>query len=151
MNGFVANCKERLKTKQETLAKEFEIGTWASWGYDQATNVLTFKDEAGVVRVEAVTTFLGSFSPGAGSWMWGWANMSLLQAVRAPANALKRLAEATGIEAFGSQGKLEADEEMAWGLAAMGVEQLGSLGCYRGAAGRSSVFLAIDQIRRVEG
>jgi hypothetical protein len=129
MDGFVATCQERLKGKQEVLAKEFGLGTWAAWGYDQATNVLTFKDEAGVVKVEAVTTFLGSFSPGGGSWMWGWANTALLPAVRERAEALKGLAEATGMEAFRTQGKLEADEEMAWELAAMGVEQLGARGC----------------------
>ena len=41
----------------------------------------------------------------------------------------------------------DADENMAWELAAMAVAQLGAVGCYRGSAAHLWVFLAIVSVR----
>jgi hypothetical protein len=148
-DAFLETCHAELRQKQDELRSRFELGVWATWHYDQPTSRLTFHDSNSLQAVEAVVTFLGSFSPSAGTWIWGWANTSLLPAVRQRAAALQALADATGIETFRDKGGMRPDESRAWALAAIGVHQLGALGCYKGPSENSSVFLSIDEIRHV--
>jgi hypothetical protein len=49
------------------------------------------------------------------------------------------------------QGTFEANEPMAWELAAMAVAHLSAAGCYRGPVCLLHVFLAIVSIQAVEG
>lgn len=148
-DAFLETCHAEFRQKQQDLANRFGLGTWASWNYDQTTNKLTFHDATGATRVEALATFLGSFSPDAGTWIWGWANNSLLPQVRERSTALQGLAEVTGIKTFREKGGMRVDESRAWEMAAMSVHQLRALGCYNGPGERSSVFLSIDEIQRV--
>jgi hypothetical protein len=147
--AFVARCVEQLERKQADLRERFGLGSHARWSFDQATGPLRFMDSAGVVKIEADATDVGSFSTTGHSWRWGWANQSVVDSQKARSSELRGLYDLTGIDVFHRE-VFEAEEGMTWERVAMAVERLDALGCYRGAVKQLHVFQAIDEIRVVE-
>lgn len=144
-DSFVQSCGDELEAKQAALENQFGLGRHARWAYDGNTGLLTFADDQGVTAVEAETTQLGSYSVNSKTWRWAWANLSVPQSERMKSAKLKALYKRTGMDVFKNEG-FNADEQMAWEVAAMGVHELGALGCYRGPAKHLYVFFAIDRI-----
>jgi hypothetical protein len=144
-DAFVQTCGDELEEKQAALEKQFGLGQHARWAYDGNSGILTFANDQGVVVVEADTTQLGSYSVNAKTWRWAWANPSVPESERIKSAKLKALGERTGMDVFRNEG-FNADEQMAWEVAAMGVHELGALGCYRGLAKHLFVFFAINRI-----
>jgi hypothetical protein len=149
-DAFVARSTRALDRKQAKLSKRFGLGSYARWDYDQVTERLRFSNDEARMRVEATAMPIGSFSTLGRTWQWAWANPSIPEGPRARAARLRELFEVTGVEVF-RQEAFEADEPMAWELAAMAVAHLSAAGCYRGPVGHLHVFLAIENIREVEG
>jgi hypothetical protein len=143
---FVAESMEALERKQAEIGERFGLGSWARWDYDLSTERLRFSDADGECRVEATAIEVGSFSTKSNTWKWAWANQSIPERSRAKSVRLRELFDTTGFEVFQLEA-FEADEQMAWELAAMAVAHLSALGCYRGPAGHLHVFLAIESIR----
>lgn len=108
-------------------------------------------DEADNLRVECEYTDIGSLATAAGTWRWAWANDYVIAKQREKSLRIRELAELTGMEVFGRE-VFEADEEMAWELAAVSVAQLNSLGCYRVPAMEEDllIFLSIDSVLRLK-
>jgi len=145
-DAFVARSTRALGRKQAALTKRHGLGTHARWDYDRAAEELRFSGPDGRVRVEATAVAIGSLSARTGTWQWAWATAGTPAGPRARSARVRGLFEATGVEVFRLEA-FEADEEMAWELAAMAVAHLGAAGCYRGPAGHLQVFLAIESIR----
>jgi hypothetical protein len=142
---FVQTCGDELEAKQAALEKQFGLGRHSRWAYDGKTGVLTFATEQSETAVEAEATQLGSYSVNTNTWRWAWANSSVHESERMKSAKLKSLYERTGMDVFKNEG-FDADEQMAWEVTAMGVHELGALGCYRGPAEHLHVFFAIDRI-----
>lgn len=142
---FVQTCGDELEAKQAALEEQFGLGRHARWAYDGNSGLLTFANEQGVTIVEAETTQLGSYSVNSKTWRWAWANSSVPESERLKSAKLKGLYNRTGMDVFRNEG-FNADEQMAWEVAAMGVRELGALGCYRGPAKHLYVFLAINRV-----
>ena len=142
---FVQTCGDELETKQATLEGQYGLGRHSRWAYDGNTGLLTFANEQSETTVEAEATQLGSYSFNTNTWRWAWANSAVPESERMKSAKLKSLYERTGMDVFKNEG-FNADEQMAWEVAAMGVHELGALGCYRGPAKHLYVFFAIDRI-----
>ena len=69
----------------------------------------------------------------------------MAESERTKSGKLTALYERTGMDVFRNEG-FNSDEQMAWEVAAMGVHELGALGCYRAPAKQLYVFFAIDRI-----
>jgi hypothetical protein len=102
------------------------------------------------LSVEADVVDISSFAANSSTWMWGWANQTLLPPLRERSRALLGLRDLTGFDLFGHDHafKIE-DEAMAWDLAALSVLHLGALGCYRvpASSGPMASFLAIMSVQ----
>jgi hypothetical protein len=144
---FVATSSRDLERKQADLTERYGLGNYATWAYDQTTALLSFSDADGQVRIEASAITIGSFSTRSQTWQWAWASPTVPEQPRAESARLKGLFDATGVDVFRLE-TFEADENMAWELAAMAVTHLGAVGCYRAPAGQLSVFLAIVSVVR---
>src|ERR1044072_4387615 len=144
-DSFVKACGDQLDAKQAALEKQFGLGRYARWAYDGNSGLLTFADDQGVTAVEAATTQLGSYSVNSKTWRWAWANPSVPESERMKSAKLKGLYKRTGMDVFRNEG-FYADEQMAWEVAAMGVHELGAVGCYRGPAKHLLIFFAIKRM-----
>jgi hypothetical protein len=146
---FVMLASDELEEKQNVLMIDFEIGTGAFADYfcDQTTGTLQFLDDRKRVGLEATITPIGSFSAKTNTWLWGWANQSILPELRAKAEKLKGLKEITGKMMFTTR-KLRATEVRAWRMASLAVMHLKAMGCYRTPVKHLYFFWALDDIRR---
>lgn len=142
---FVEQAVEQLQRKQDQLTESNRLGTYPDFWFQQETGTLQFKESDGTVALEATIIPIGSFSTRSMTWQWSWANQSVIGPLREKAESLKGLFDLTGINIFQTP-TFEADEEMAWELAAMSVRYLESLGCYRMPMDHLMVFVAIETI-----
>jgi hypothetical protein len=149
---FLDEATEELRQKQDSLTTQHGFGSYSRWWFEQETQVLQFFDERDALRLEADIIDIGSFSPQSNTWLWAWANVSVLPALREKSGKIKELEAVTGYALFGDANTFEADGPMAWELAALAVKHLGAMGCYRApsSTGGPHSFLAIMSVRRVQ-
>ncbi|MDK9559765.1 hypothetical protein QQF73_19195 [Marinobacter sp. M216] len=144
---FIDSCFEELEEKQERLISEFGFGSFDKFQHDfEKEEIYLLKD--GQVRVKAKLIPIGSFNTKSSTWMWGWANEAFPAPLRKKAEKLKQLEALTGFEMFGNE-VAEIDPDMAWEIAGMALNLLGSEGAYRGPAGSTQYFYALEQVDNV--
>ncbi|MGW6985715.1 DUF6882 domain-containing protein [Streptomyces sp. NPDC054932] len=114
-----------------------------SWGLDQRTGLIawTFPDKTATAPAQ----ILASFSPSAGSWLWAWANESILPEMSRDARSIRDWAEAHGHHAL-AQPKTEADEQTAATLSALAVRITRATGFYRGPGGNSVAIITFGPV-----
>ena len=118
------------------------LGTADRWGLDQQTGIITwtFPDKTATAPAQ----ILGTHNSGAASWMWAWANDSILPAMRADSEAVRSWANDTGNTNLTAP-KLDADDELAATLAALAVRITRATGFYR-SSGQSSVYITFGPV-----
>lgn len=148
---LLSSAMEQLQERQQRLEDTYGIGRLPRWWFDQEKEQLQFLDDAGNALLEAAVIPIGSHAPQSDSWKWSWSNESILPSLREKAMPLKQLEATTGFELFSFEEAFEADEYMAWELAALSVMHLKAEGCYRAPSSNngSHTFLAITSLRKV--
>lgn len=142
---FLDNCYEELKKKQALLFRDYNLGNYAEYWYDQTSGSIQFKN-LGVVELEFIIVPIGSWSSNTNTWMWAWANQSIVEELRENSLQLKELASFTGFDIFKKE-TFEADESMAHELTSMAVHYLGAMGMYIVPANHIKAFQALIKIK----
>ncbi|MEU8467938.1 DUF6882 domain-containing protein [Streptomyces sp. NPDC029006] len=119
------------------------LGSADRWDLDQTTGIITwtFPDKIATAPAQ----ILGSFSPRSGSWLWAWANQSILPGMSRDSRSFCDWAEANGHPAL-AQPKVNVDEEAASTLVAVAVRITGAIGYYKGPGGNSSVIITFGPV-----
>lgn len=146
-DGLVAACHQALHEKQAALDVNYEISKHKRWDYDQAMASLTFSND-GVAAVVADVEFIGSHSTTGKSWLWSWANFSLLPSVRSRIEAVAEYGEENGLLHL-LVPIWPAEEVDGWELAGVAVHLLNAKGVYRAPSENGCSFLAILSINKV--
>jgi hypothetical protein len=145
LTSYIESCMLEAEAKQESLMTNYRVGAHAKFWMNQEAGTLQFQNDAGEAKVEAVFTPIASFSTKTRTWLWSWANESLVPPLREKATRLKELAGVTGLEAM-SQAQLSVDETMVNELTAMAVHHLGAQGYYRIPTGHLFLCLALEEV-----
>jgi hypothetical protein len=138
---FVESCYEEMEIKQRHLFDEFGVGSFERYWLEGETRTLDFISIENV-KLSFKIIYIGTWSHLRNTWMWGWFNESLTDEIRMASSALKVLNDRTGYEVFTNNG-FECDEEMAYELTAMSLNQLNAVGMYKVPGQRSHLFLAL--------
>lgn len=119
------------------------LGSADRWDLDQTTGMITwtFPDKTATAPAQ----ILGSFSPGSGSWLWAWANQSILPDMSRDARAFRDWAEANGHPGL-VQPRIEADEAAASTLVALAVRVTEATGYYRSPGGDSATIITFGPV-----
>lgn len=149
---FLDAAYAELKDKQASLDEDFGISRYDRWDYDQRNGTILFSN-AGTAGVRAEARFIGTVSlPAdekiAGTWLWSWANTSLLPAT---------WEEILAVRSFGEEHqfaklmvpKWPAEEIDGWELAAVAVKVLNGSGVYRVPSDRNLGFMLLHEVHRV--
>ena len=145
-NKLLNDCVAEVKRKNQKLADEFGFGSFERWDIDQEIGELVFSD-GDVRKLDCSVTMIGSFSHRSETWMWGWANKSLLESLTRDTNAVRDYGTENGIEDLTVE-KTPATEGEAWALSALACRILGGLGLYRGPTGNGFVIMMLKDIKR---
>ncbi len=105
------------------------LGTADRWGLDQRTGVISWTFPHGWASAPA--QIIASYNPSAGSWLWSWANQSILPGLARDSHAVREWGAANGVAVL-TQPKVDADDETAASLAALAVRITRATGFYRG-------------------
>ncbi|MGR4893244.1 DUF6882 domain-containing protein [Sphingopyxis sp. LARHCG72] len=123
------------------LARDRGLGLERNYDFDQDTGQLTLKFARGRT-VAARAQILGSFDPSDRSFLWAWANPSLLPAICEDAERAKAEGERLGLAALTTPTQTVAFDNLK-PLLALAAQTGGADGVYRGMVnGTTSVFLS---------
>ena len=95
--------------------------------------------------VTAPVQVIGSYSSDEGSWLWSWANPSVIEPLTQAARLARAFGETYELSEF-TQRKIQCLEDDAWRFAAVGLHLSRSAGCYRGPAGSTFVFMTFGEV-----
>ena len=145
---FIATSVAELQRKQELLESIYGIGHHAHFWFDQPSGTLEFRDTAGQPHLTASVIPIGSHSAKSGTWMWAWANKTILPALREGADRFRDLAAVTGMKLL-AQDLINVEPDMPWEITAMVVRHIGAMGAYRAPDRGSDLYLAIMNVTPV--
>jgi hypothetical protein len=110
------------------------LGSADRWGLDQRTGIITwtFPDKVATAPAQIIA----SYNPSAASWLWAWANESILPEMSRDSRTIHDWAIARGHPSL-TEPKIPADEKKAATLAALSLRITRATGFYRGTGSTS--------------
>lgn len=119
------------------------LGTADRWNLDQRTGLIswTFPDKIATAPAQIVS----SYNPSAGSWLWSWANQSILPAMSQASHTVREWGMANGLAAL-TEHKVDVDDEAAASLAALAVRITRATGFYRGTGGAAIPIITFGEV-----
>ncbi|WP_329164529.1 hypothetical protein OG709_02010 [Streptomyces sp. NBC_01267] len=119
------------------------LGSADRWGLDQRTGIITwtFPDKTATAPAQII----GSYNPSAASWLWAWANESILPEMSRDARTVRDWAKDHGHLAL-TQPKVDADEGKAATLAALALRITEATGFYRGTGSTSIPIITFGAV-----
>lgn len=127
INAFAAEAWDALETAQAAFERDFDL-EGRGWQLDQEEATITLSAEGKAPLVfDAVA--VGSLAQK--TWMWAWANDSILDKLSEESAALKQLTESSGLKFFAQPVWEDAVEDDAWNAAAIALKVLGGTAVYR--------------------
>jgi len=145
---FLRDCHEELRVKQAALSREFSLNRHQRWDWDQQRAALVFSND-GIAAVIATIEFVGSVSTRSNTWLWSWANPSMLDAVRSRILAVYDFGEARDYPNL-TVPKWPAEEADGWDMAAVAARVLDAAGVYRTPDENGFTFMLITEVRTAQ-
>jgi len=123
--------------------RSWGLGTADRWGLDQTTGLITwtFPDKTATAPAQ----ILASYNQSTGSWMWAWANASILPEMSRDSRKVRDWALARGHQML-AEPKLTADDRQADVLSALALRITEAAGFYRGASGAAFIVMTFGPV-----
>lgn len=148
-NALSEKAYAYLRAKQAAAQDQFKIGSYERFDWDQETMQLVWSD-AGVAKVIADIQFVGSISTKSNTWLWAWANPTVLSQLSHDVTNVREYGHAHGIEKL-TKDKWAADEIDGWEMTAITTYILKAQGAYRSPDGDGFTFMVFTEIRFAGG
>lgn len=143
-NAQVTESHNYLSERQDALMSEFKLGEHKRFDWDQETGSLVFSND-GVPTVVAKVQFVGSISTKTNTWLWSWANLSVLENVKDQMDFVKSYGEKHGYDAL-TIDKWEGDEVDGWEMTSISAQVLKAEGAYRTPSANGFIYMVITDI-----
>lgn len=144
-NALLARAVEELKLKTAAHKAAWHLGEADRWSVDQDEGKIIFNFKNGTIAT-ATVQIIGSFNSEDKTWLWGWANPSVHESLKADAVKVKAYGEQHQISKLTTR-KWSGTEDDAWAMAALAVKLCGTQGAYRGPAGDTKVFMTFGEVQ----
>lgn len=120
------------------------LGSASRWDLDQRTGLIswTFSDKIATAPAQIIA----SYSSGAGTWRWAWANQSILPGMSRDSRAVRDWSLEHGGHAALTTPEVPADDAAAASLAALAVRITGATGFYRGSGSAGIPFITFGPV-----
>ena len=141
---FVRDSYEYLNRMQDAAKRDFALGSYERFDWDQTNGRLTFSDK-GVPQVIAEVEFVGSISNRTKTWLWAWDNESILPSVKEHIVEVRSFGELHGLREL-TTAKWEATEEDGWAMTAVTARILQAKGAYRSPSDNGFTFVVFTSL-----
>lgn len=135
-----------LQARQNELESRFRVNDCPRYDWYQETAELVFSDRGKPVVVADIQ-FVGSLSTRSGSWMWSWANESLLESAKSRIREVRAYGDTHSFLKLACAYWESGDETDGWEMTAVSAFLLGAKGAYRSPDERGSTFMVMTDIR----
>ncbi|HEX5702146.1 MAG TPA: hypothetical protein VFX97_02880 [Pyrinomonadaceae bacterium] len=146
-NQFEHESTEYLKAQQGILREQYSLGGYERWDYNQETGEFIFSDK-GVAKLIADFQVVGTLSTISNTWLWSWANPSILESVKTDILVVKQFGEEHNLEEL-TQEKWNADELDGWAMTSVSAKLLNAKGAYRCPDDKGFTFIIFTNLRRM--
>lgn len=141
---FVRESYEYLNSVQSAAKRDFALGSYERFDWDQCRGTLTFSDK-GVPKVIAQVEFVGSISSRTKTWLWSWDNVTILPSVKEHIAEVRRFGELHGLREL-TTAKWDATEEDGWAMTAVTARILQAKGAYRSPDNNGFTFVVFTSL-----
>jgi len=131
-----------LQAMQDAMTERLKINDYPRWDYYQDSAELVFSGSDQLPDLVADVEFVGTLSTSSNTWMWSWANFSLLEPVRSRIAAVRDFGEEHDYPHL-TVPKWAADQQDGWHMTAIAADTLGALGAYRVPSDNGYIFMLI--------
>ncbi len=145
---FVSDAIDELTTKQDQLQDRFDLSKHERWDYDQETGQIVFSN-AGVSAVAAHFQIVGSISTVNDTWLWSWANFSLVPEIFERLVSVREFGETQRFPNLTTP-KWPATEEDGWEMTAIAAKVLNADGAYRPPSKSGFLFMLLMDVGTVQ-
>ena len=129
---------------KNTAQQQWGLGAISGWDLDQESGKIIFHFADGF-RVLAPVQIIGSLNVDKQSWLWAWANPSILDPLKHHAGSVKNYGEDHNIPRLMAPVWLGTNEG-AWAMAALAAKLCGAAGAYRGATDNVHLYLTFGDV-----
>lgn len=144
-NALLNEALAEMNALNQRAIEHHGFGTFDRWDLTQEEGILRFSDEAGRVRISSPVTLAGTYSLNTHSFMWGWANKSLLPHLTADLARVRNFGTENSYTDL-TASTLQCNEAEAWAMAAIALKIIGGEGVYRGPSGSGYTFIIMKDI-----
>jgi len=144
---FADNALQNLDALNNRLEKAFGIGHYERWDYQQESGEFVFSHQS-VANVAARVQLVGSYSPTTKTWLWSWANASIVETAREHVSRVREFGISEGIEKL-AEAKWSAEESDGWEMTAVSAQLLGAKGAYRCPVSSGFLYVIFTDVKRV--
>ena len=142
--AFVTTAHEYLSKRQKSLIKEYKIGEYERFDWDQENGTLVFSNNDKPVVIAKVQ-FVGSLSNQTKTWLWSWANGVFLENVKNRMDLVKEYGEEHRYKEL-TKAKWYANEAEGWDMTSITAYLLKAKGAYRTSAENGYTYMVITDI-----
>lgn len=140
---------EYLHAKQTEAQERFHLGNYERYDWDQQKMQIIWSDD-GVPKVVADIQFVGSISTKSDTWLWSWANATVLGRLSKDMAAVRKFGRTHGFEKLTKE-KWPAGEVDGWEMTAVAAKILEAKGAYRSPGDDGYTFMIFTDIQFANG
>lgn len=138
-----------LEEQQELSMEKYQLASYERYDWDQEKRELVWSN-GGVPKVIADIQFVGSLSTISNTWLWSWANPSVLDQLSQAVLDVQAYGQEHGIKKLIEE-KWPADEIDGWEMTAITAYLLKARGAYRSPDEDGFTYLIYTEIRFAPG
>lgn len=142
--SLLEGSREALRLQTQAHCDSWGLGKSGRWDFDQDSGELVFTFPDKIAR--APGQIIGSFNTRENSWLWAWANPSILDAIKRDSMKVRDYGGQHGIRRL-TTAKWQGAESDAWDMAALACRLCQSNGAYRGPAGATLIFITFGEVQ----
>ena len=141
---LLSDAAAYLRARQEQLGSRYNLAGYARYHWRPETGQLIFSDD-GRARVVADVQFVGSVSTRNNTWLWSWANQSILESVRQRVREVRAYGDAHGYLKLAAA-CWSARQADGWEMSAITAYLIGAAGAHRSSDDRGSSFVVLTDV-----
>ena len=143
-NTLLEKSMADLRAKTMGHQAGWGLGKSANWSLNLDQGDLIFTFDNGIF-VTCPAQIVGTLDSESGTWLWGWANPSIPEALQRDALRVREYGQQHQIARLTSA-EWPCTEEDAWRMAALACMLCEAQGVYRGPAGTAFVFITFGEV-----
>jgi hypothetical protein len=142
---LLADAVAYLQARQRQLPARYRLGSYSRFDWSQQSGHLVFSAD-GHARVVADIQFVGTLSTASNTWLWSWANPSIIEPVKQRTREVRAYGDVHHYLKLASA-SFPATEVDGWEMTAIAAYLLEAAGAYRAPDDGGMAFLLMTDVQ----